>query len=339
MSPQRYFAKELLPHDVLVDPPRMMSTLSGPAANGVLEAKWANACAASGVPMHGRPPMVVGTARDVDWQLVVIALPNVDEANEAVFVAIVTWGADVRFFYYERCLTADMRALSTDEAMLSGVAAGQRVNYGAFAGLSLEAFVAALRHTLSLPALRLGAPQPPTAGLRRAIPSSAAPVLLLLAAAFVPLALWGATWLGVFVPYAQLVRPVLAGVAMLATLIWLGRTFSVLRGQTSFGPGMAVGGWFIPAANLVLPAVILKDAWTAARGRGGGIVWLWMVVWWSSLALSEAGMMIFDPVIVFESIASLAGEYWFLAVLGVHAAAFGLLALIVNAIGSGSARG
>ncbi len=60
-------------------------------------------------------------------------------------------------------------------------------------------------------------------------------------------------------------------------LVWLYKLFDKLAGQTKYGPGMAVGGWFIPVANLALPAMILRDAWRALhQGRGG----LAVVGWW-----------------------------------------------------------
>jgi hypothetical protein len=59
-----------------------------------------------------------------------------------------------------------------------------------------------------------------------------------------------------------------------------------LRGPLRLGPGWAIGGWFIPAANLVLPAVqigqaakasdpMLRPGETRSRGRLPAVVVLW----------------------------------------------------------------
>ncbi|MFG2822190.1 DUF4328 domain-containing protein [Kitasatospora sp. NPDC048365] len=47
-----------------------------------------------------------------------------------------------------------------------------------------------------------------------------------------------------------------------------------------FGPGLAVGGWFIPLANLWIPYRVTLDIWRASGPRGGE--WLlnaWWVAW------------------------------------------------------------
>ena len=46
----------------------------------------------------------------------------------------------------------------------------------------------------------------------------------------------------------------------------------LLAGTTPrFGPGWAIGGWFIPLANLVIPVLVMQDLWRAtARGSDAG---------------------------------------------------------------------
>jgi uncharacterized protein DUF4328 len=59
------------------------------------------------------------------------------------------------------------------------------------------------------------------------------------------------------------------------------------RTNTRFGPGWAIGGWFIPIANLVIPVLILQDLWRggdASRARDDA-GWRtarpsWLVGWW-----------------------------------------------------------
>jgi len=60
----------------------------------------------------------------------------------------------------------------------------------------------------------------------------------------------------------------------------------LLRGPSGLGPGWAIGGWFIPCANAVLPAVELHQSSRAAgppvpgdrEGLGNGLVIAWAVV-------------------------------------------------------------
>jgi ABC-type Fe3+ transport system permease subunit len=65
------------------------------------------------------------------------------------------------------------------------------------------------------------------------------------------------------------------------------------RQNPRFGPGWAIGGWFIPIANFVIPLLIMQDLWrgsdvTSERGsigwrraKGSGLVgW-----WWAALLL------------------------------------------------------
>lgn len=367
MSPQQYLAKQLLPSDLLTDPHRTMATLTSAAADGLLAAKWAHACATSGIASQGPAPTVVGTTAGIDWQMVAIQLPAVGAAGETLYMAIMSRGSDVRFFYYERGLGPDGWSPSPDVAVLTGLAGGSRIDCGTFRGPGLDGFVAALAQALELPGLRLTAPARPSMPPQSphtshtnagAMPASTSAVALLIAAAAIPAALWGLGWVGVFVPAGGLARPVLSLVAIIVTLVWLHRAFVALRGRTRFSPGMAVGGWFIPVANLVLPAFILRDAWRAARGEGGGVVWLWMVTWLLAVAssiLGSMGLTFFGEVGQTGGTAVLIGPQWhielftFSAVsletmgilsgvveIGLHAVAYGLLALVVHRIGQGS---
>ena len=92
--------------------------------------------------------------------------------------------------------------------------------------------------------------------------------------------------------------------AAIAVLMWLHR---VVRNNQSLGerylrfsPGFAVGCWFIPFVNLVLPYQALREAWGASdpklqwstpdtrrRSRGSGLVVAW---WLTFIAGSLAGL-------------------------------------------------
>ncbi len=71
-------------------------------------------------------------------------------------------------------------------------------------------------------------------------------------------------------------------------IIWMWRAASNLqlfgRVKPKFGPGFAIGGWFIPLANLIIPGMHMFDIDKGSgpplrpgeRARGSGLV----VVWW-----------------------------------------------------------
>jgi hypothetical protein len=73
------------------------------------------------------------------------------------------------------------------------------------------------------------------------------------------------------------------------------------RRNPRFGPGWAIGAWFIPLANLVIPVMLIQDLWRGAtheipRGdsrwraaRGSLLVGSWWALWVLSLARLFAG--------------------------------------------------
>lgn len=85
-------------------------------------------------------------------------------------------------------------------------------------------------------------------------------------------------------------------------IIWLWRAAknneALGRANPRLGPGWAIGGWFIPFANFVIPVLILQDLWRGAnpelaRGdpawrasRGSGLIgWYWAAWVLSTLRL------------------------------------------------------
>jgi hypothetical protein len=86
-------------------------------------------------------------------------------------------------------------------------------------------------------------------------------------------------------------------------IIWLWRAYSNTRalGATPWrwARGWAVGGWFIPLANFVIPKMLINDVWRGADARAPGnprwrklpvaaIVTVWWVLWAGSTFLVRA---------------------------------------------------
>ena len=75
------------------------------------------------------------------------------------------------------------------------------------------------------------------------------------------------------------------------TIVWqwrLAKNHQLLgRPGTAFGPGWAIGAWFIPLANLVIPILQLRDLWKGSapglqrgspewkRQSTGALLWVW----------------------------------------------------------------
>jgi len=79
--------------------------------------------------------------------------------------------------------------------------------------------------------------------------------------------------------------------AMVAFLVWLHRAYSdvrsVLRHQTAFTPGWAVGYWFVPLVNLVRPYQIMKELWRKSHaGPDGALPPPTIALWWGAWLLS-----------------------------------------------------
>lgn len=182
------------------------------------------------------------------------------------------------------------------------------------------------------------------------MPSPAPVATVLLVTAGIRPLLWVLGSLGIYVPFARYAVTALGLVSVVLTLVWLHGAFTAMRGRTHFSPGMAVGGWFIPLANLVLPALILRDAWRTAVGKGGGIAFLWMAAWWLTtvmtvlvsldvhFAASDGGpvLVLLANEVIFDIPGvgiGLVGRAFDLLSVGSSVAAYGLLALIVHRVG------
>jgi hypothetical protein len=73
-------------------------------------------------------------------------------------------------------------------------------------------------------------------------------------------------------------------------ITWFARVVRKLHasrpGEFRFGPGWAIGGWFIPFFNLVQPKLMLNDAWRAAVDRRERVP-LVFHLWWAAYLLGQ----------------------------------------------------
>ena len=87
---------------------------------------------------------------------------------------------------------------------------------------------------------------------------------------------------------SDVLQGLLAVVGFIFFLIWTHRLISALnaRGEaTRMTPGFAVGSYFIPFANLVLPILGLTDAWRRATNTGAGLVVGWWLAYWGYIII------------------------------------------------------
>lgn len=95
-------------------------------------------------------------------------------------------------------------------------------------------------------------------------------------------------------PASMIILSGLVGLAIFVLLvIWLYRAAknneALGRMNSRLGAGWAIGGWFIPIANLVIPFIIMDDIWRGAdpsiprgdpnwrRSSTLGAIWAWLV--------------------------------------------------------------
>ena len=74
----------------------------------------------------------------------------------------------------------------------------------------------------------------------------------------------------------------------IALLVWVYRAHRALhahKARTSLSAGLAVGGFFIPFANLVLPFLAIRDAVRVGKGSLELAVVLWWPLWMAYAAL------------------------------------------------------
>jgi hypothetical protein len=98
---------------------------------------------------------------------------------------------------------------------------------------------------------------------------------------------------GVYGLMAALSGAAQAAIVVLS-IIW---TYRVVKNHraigrgTTWGPGMAIGGWFLPPFLYVIPTLVLREAWKASdptvppgderwkQGRDNPLLWAWFLVY------------------------------------------------------------
>lgn len=111
-------------------------------------------------------------------------------------------------------------------------------------------------------------------------------------------------------PAAMIILSGIVGLAIFVLLIiWLYRAAknneALGRQNPRLGPGWAIGGWFIPVANFVIPFIVLDDVWRGSdpsvprgdpnwrRSSTLGAIWAWLVsavIWYiPTLIASSTG--------------------------------------------------
>lgn len=90
------------------------------------------------------------------------------------------------------------------------------------------------------------------------------------------------------VPLVGLLHALLFLVTAVVFLVWLHRARrNAVAVRHQFGPGWAIGGWFVPPANVYIPLrVVLDTGWAAvAPDRRATVTWP-VAVWWACWVLS-----------------------------------------------------
>lgn len=98
-------------------------------------------------------------------------------------------------------------------------------------------------------------------------------------------------------------------VAMITFLVWIHRVFTAIRdggGRTSWSPSMAVGGWFIPLVNVVMPWLTVRDA-LKSLGRPTALAGAWWIAWLLAMPLVMLHTLVRELFIFPELASALAG--------------------------------
>lgn len=318
-----FFAKKMIPTHTFQSTDKMFSELSGPKREAFVFFLWKEAGKGIAQPLphvdkftgpDGIPRMakldVVGAIKRDGHEIVVISMPPAINPNEALFVALVRRPSGVSVFFFERCMGNDHATVSPSEAVLAEVRAdGSRLNHGFKQGVDLEAFKSNLGAVLGVSLEGIESSLPPVTAaafvgagggggnssngkglgnflvLCTAI-AALAPVTLKLVWSVVP-ALGG-----ILSPLWRILDPLLGVTIGIGLLVWIYKVHDARRGQTSMSPGMSVGWWFIPIAQIFMIPATLSSAWRGVMGTSAlGLAWLWWIFMIPAMAVRNFRMM------------------------------------------------
>ena len=309
-----FFAKKLIPTHTFQSTDKMFAELTGPQREAFVFYLWneAGKAAPPALPHVGVKGTtlskleVVGAIKSGDLEVIVISMPPTESPNEAVFLALVRRPAGPSVFFWERCRDQAGTGVSPDETVLAEVRPeGMRINHGFHKGIDLASFKRTLGETLgisldgletSLPEITaaafIAAGRGPAASTGKGVGVGGLLASLLFVRAALPLAFFVLGRLGmggVLGPVWQYVSMIYTGLSLLigvCLIVWCYQVHAARRGQTSFSPGMAVGGFFIPVANVVLIPLIVRSAWKGVVGTGGGpLILVWWLFWLIEIGL------------------------------------------------------
>jgi len=142
---------------------------------------------------------------------------------------------------------------------------------------------------------------------------------------------------------ALAVNSVLIWVILAAGIVWLVWQHRAHSNLSSLGvaglkytPGWAVGWWFIPFANVVLPFLTVRELWKASDPESGSTEWLaqrtipllgfWWAGWLLTQVLFQIGRGIDRDL---KTIGDLRGEAWFFIAGNLSLIVTGVLAILV----------
>ena len=310
-----FFAKQLIPTHTFRSVDTMFTELTGPKREAFLMYLWQEAGKAVDKALphvaiaDGKLSKleVVGALKVGGVEVIVVSMPPAENPNEALFIALARKPDGVSVFFLERCANDDRSAVHPTEAVLAELRAdGMRINHGFAAGLDLDAFKRRVGGVLgvSLDGIERSLPEITAAAFMGAAGASAGAkggggkpgvgallgVLLVLRAGL-PLTLYLLGKLGIHLgmtlwPLLRVGYPALSLGIGICLLVWVYQVHALRRGQASFSPGMAVGVWFIPVANMLLIPMTIRSAWKVAFGGGGVLL---VLVWWLAW-LMEIGL-------------------------------------------------
>jgi len=191
---------------------------------------------------------------------------------------------------------------------------GQYPGYGP-APFSIEGIVSASKPAMALLAMRAALPL-----LYRAL---------------------GAVGLGFGAAAGDGIKTLLGFAALIAFFVWFARAYAwvrATRGGTQYSTGLAIGGWFIPFANFVLPYLAMRDLWRRAMNDENGHL---VVLWWLGYMASTIIAGVFSFMQSGVAIGGSATVWNLVGWVGTLAqiVGYGMLAYLIQQVSERSKRG